>query len=53
MNNKPEGKGLDELDWISNWRKVMIWKAGQGKRIKQRMNRRFRRKDNQYVTNMI
>ena len=35
----------DEHDWTTGWRKVLYWKAGEGKAVKRRINRRFRRYD--------
>lgn len=37
----------DEQDAFSGWRHVMIWRPGERKAIKQRANRRDRRKSRQ------
>lgn len=38
-----EMRGGDEVDAFTAWRRVMIWRAGDRKRIKQGANRRTRR----------
>jgi len=42
-----EMKGAAEQDAFSGWRKVLIWKPGQRKRIKAGANRRERRIERQ------
>jgi len=36
-------KSGDEQDWFTNWRRVLYWKAGQGKKIKKCFHKRMRR----------
>jgi hypothetical protein len=42
--NKEPAKNADEFDATTRWRHVMFWRPGERKKIKQRMNRRFRRR---------
>lgn len=42
MRSEHQLKG-DEWDAFTGWRKVMIWRAGQRKRAKERSHRRDRR----------
>jgi len=37
-------KSGDEYDAFTRWRRLLRWKAGQIKKIKQRYNKRLRRK---------
>jgi|DEB0MinimDraft_10_1074344.scaffolds.fasta_scaffold09732_7 hypothetical protein len=41
---KQKFKCVDEWDWMSHNRYDMRkWRSGQGKQVKQRLNKRFRR----------
>lgn len=41
---KQKFKCIDEWDWMSaNRYDMRIWRAGSGKQVKQRLNKRFRR----------
>ena len=42
----------DEWDAFTGWRKVLIWKPGQRKRIKQRSHRMDRRKAHSYLLSL-
>jgi hypothetical protein len=41
----------DEQDAFSSWSRVMIWRPGERKAIKQRANRRDRRTSRQALRN--
>jgi len=43
MGRKQILKSGDEYDAVTSWRHVLNWKAGERKRIKRRLNKRFRR----------
>jgi len=34
---------IEEEDWFTEWRRVLHWKAGQGKKIKRRYHKKMRR----------
>jgi len=42
-------KGWDEQDAYTGWRRVMIWRPGEIKKIKQRTHRRERREAKQEI----
>lgn len=39
----------EEFDAFTGWRKLMYWKAGELKQIKQQFNRKKRRQDRQQL----
>jgi hypothetical protein len=43
MGRKQILKSGDEQDAVTGWRRALRWKPGERKRIKRRLNRRFRR----------
>lgn len=51
---KERPKDADEADWVAkNWRRALCLfrnNAGLGKKVKRRMNKRFRRRGDEQIT---